>query len=449
MGPPEGIDTKKTAYWHQLLEKVAEGSVVPIIGRDLLTVEDGPERINLYTVFARKLAARLGIEFDPAAILDDGPLNTVACRYILDGGEPDEIYQVLSDVVSETQAVPVPASLTQLAAIRPFNLFVTTTFDDLLERAVRSTRNADPQVLAYSTRSRGGGAPLTDERPTIYHVFGRVSPLPDYVVTEEDALEFMFSLQSSRTQPTAVLQRLWQSNLLIIGCSFPAWAVRFFLRLAREKRLLFADRERVVYTVDPQASRDPGFLQFLRAFRTRVEVISDCSGEDFCAELSRRWAARADEAAPDVPEAGSVFVSYASEDRDRVERFVANLKGKGFKVWFDRQALGPGDPWRQVILQGIRQCSAFIPVLSKVSATETAREYRVEWTEAIDWSRAMAADDRFLFPVVIDEIPPDAPSLPTAFPAVNWTRVENGTVPDELAQRLSEAIRRKKMVARR
>lgn len=430
--------------------------MVPIVGRDLLRVhadDNGAPSLasetpaNLYQILARRLGLALGVDADTAALSDGNPLNTIACQYITEGGDPDQIYSALWDIVPTLADVPLPVALTQLAAIPTFNLFVTTTFDGLLERSIREARGT-AQVLAYSARNQVGTAVL-DSEPTVYHVFGKVSALPDYVVTDEDALEFMFSLQSSRTQPVAMLQRLWASNPLLIGCSFPGWAVRFFLRLAREKRLLFADRERIAYVVDPEAGKDAGLLQFLKAFRTRVEVISDYTAEGFCAELSRQVSISPQQAPVAVPEPESVFVSYASEDRARVEPIVADLRQHGFKVWFDQQALGPGDPWRQLIQQGIRQCSAFIPVLSRVSARETAREYRIEWSQAIEWSSAMAADDRFLFPVVIDDVPPETASLPPKLRAVDWTRLVDGIVPEELVQRLREARRRKKSGERR
>lgn len=449
MEPAVPSDTRRSAYWPQLLQKVADGAVVPIVGRDLLKVTTGDTTANLYQIIARRLAEVLGVEVDGSALAAGNPLNTVACRYIIDGGDPDLIYSSLWDIVPGLMEVPVPAALAQLVAIPKFNLFVTTTFDGLLERAVQQARGSAPQVLAYSARNQMGAAPGPETQPTVYHVFGRVSPLPDYVVTDEDALEFMFSLQASRTQPVAMLQRLWASNLLIVGCSFPSWAVRFFLRLAREKRLLFADRERIAYVVDPEAARDAGLLQFLKAFRTRVEVISDYSAEEFCAELSRRWTTLAQQAPADVPERESVFVSYASEDRPRVEPLVADLRKRGFTVWFDQQSLGPGDPWRELIRQGIRQCAAFIPVLSRESVQRSGREYWLEWTRAAEWSGAMAADDRFLFPVAIDDVPAETASLPPKFRDVNWTRITTGTIPDELALRLSEARRRKKMGERR
>ncbi|MGE3511126.1 MAG: hypothetical protein AB7N65_19815, partial [Vicinamibacterales bacterium] len=86
---------------------------------------------------------------------------------------------------------------------------------------------------------------------------------------------------------------------------------------------------------------------------------------------------------------------------------------------------------------------------SRVSAAETARESRIEWAPAHEWAGAMAADDRFVFPNALDDVPPETTALPPLFRETNWTRVTDGAIPDELAQRLSDARRRKKIGDRR
>ena len=104
-----GSDSKRNAYWPQLLKKVADGSVVPIVGRDLLTVHtdesggpppDSDTTANLYPIMARRLGAALGVDANNADLSDGNPLNSVACQYITEGGDPDLIYGTLWDIVS-------------------------------------------------------------------------------------------------------------------------------------------------------------------------------------------------------------------------------------------------------------------------------------------------------------------------------------------------------------
>src|SRR6185369_8350871 len=136
--------------------------------------------------------------------------------------------------------------------------------------------------------------------PTVFHLLGRISPTEDFVVTEEDALEFVHSLQQSL--PTTLFTELYQKDLLVIGCRFPAWLVRSILRLARPARLRLSNG-RTVFVVDTGAREDQALIEFLRTFKTRTEVFERESPIEFVNELHARWLARTTSAAAAGPPA--------------------------------------------------------------------------------------------------------------------------------------------------
>jgi hypothetical protein len=439
------IDDSDSEPWDLLLHQIAQGSVVPIIGRDLLTIAPG---VTLYADVAARLAAALRVPTDAIDPASSNPLYAVAAQYIIRGGEVDNIYRGLARIVKQMPPPPVPEALRQLAQITQFSLFVTTTFDDLMARAIAEERGAPPRVLNFSTKSAADDyarAPGT----TVYHLLGKISALQDYVVTEEDALESVFALQSSR-QPTQLLHELGQRTLLIVGCSFPAWAVRFFLRLTRGRRLLFADREKVAFIVDPGASADAGLLQFLDTFKTRTEVFAHHGAADFVNELHTRWRELSPAAPPDdVMPLGAVFVSYASENRARAEAIVRALQARDVPVWFDRQQLAAGDGWDAKIRRNLDHASAFVPILSADAIRQTESYFFAEWNQSVERSRRIARNARFIFPVVIDDVSPDHPAIPDEFRAAQWTTILDDDVPEALINGLNEAVRRMKQDSRR
>jgi hypothetical protein len=441
-GIPDDPDSEP---WDLLLQNIAQGSVVPVIGRDLLEVAPG---VTLYSELATRLAAALRLPADAVAADPASPLNAVAARHIISGGEVDDIYRGLARIMIQMPAPPIPEALRKLAQITQFSLFVTTTFDDLIANAIADERGDPPRVLNFSNRTAGDDytrAPGT----TVYHIMGRVSGLQDYVVTEEDALESVFALQSPR-QPTQLLHELAQRSLLIVGCSFPSWAVRFFLRLTRGRRLLFADREKVAFIVDPGASADAGLLQFLNTFKTRTEVFAHHGASDFVDALHTRWLALNPAAPPaDVMPFGSVFVSYASEDRVRVEPIVRALQAHDLPVWFDREQLEPGDGWDAKIRWNLDQASAFVPILSDTAIKQTERYFFAEWNQSVERSRRFARGTRFIFPVAIDAVDPNNPVIPDEFRAVQFTPVSGGEVPEPLITNLTAAVKRMKQDIRR
>jgi predicted ATPase len=63
----------------------------------------------------------------------------------------------------------------------------------------------------------------------------------------------------------------------------------------------------------------------------------------------------------------SIFISYSRVDDSFAHRITAALQAVGFEVWFDQGTLAVGDQWRERIVSGIRECSAFVVVLSESS----------------------------------------------------------------------------------
>jgi len=152
------LDDADSELWDVLLESLAEGCVVPIVGLDLLTF-GGDEKPPLYTELAARLAAAFKMSPDVAASNAANPLGAVAADHILRGQDSSKIYRSLAAILQRMEPLPIPAPLQQLAGIEKFNLFVTTTFDSQLERAVHVARGERPRVYSYSTKSQ----PMADE----------------------------------------------------------------------------------------------------------------------------------------------------------------------------------------------------------------------------------------------------------------------------------------------
>jgi hypothetical protein len=145
--------TVREFFWDDLLEFIEERRVIPVVGAELLTVpnpaEEGKETA-LLTLLAHKLGERLRVPTDD--FTGDDALHLTVCRYLQAGGRREEIYPRLRTLLKEL-APPVPRALRQLARIRHFNLYVTTTFDSLLSEALDDERfggAAKTATLAYA-----------------------------------------------------------------------------------------------------------------------------------------------------------------------------------------------------------------------------------------------------------------------------------------------------------
>jgi hypothetical protein len=205
----------------------------------LLRVQTDTGPRLLYEWLAEKLAARLNVEV--LALPSAYTLNDVVCQFLANRGRREEAYTRLRTILRETNFAPPPA-LVQLAQITDFDLFVTTTFDPLLEQALNAERSAGAattEVIAYSP-NRVADLSVEREhqqRPVVYHLLGRLSASPTYVISDEDTLEFICALQSEHLTPEKLFHELEHNHLLLIGGNFSNWLARFFLRMAKRRRL--------------------------------------------------------------------------------------------------------------------------------------------------------------------------------------------------------------------
>jgi hypothetical protein len=143
--PPEGVLTQTIdkrvepspideSFWEELLLFIEDGKVIPVVGERAVTI--APNNELLYDWLALRLAEELKLPLMAFPAMPS--LNQVVTAWLLRGGSPKKIYLTLYQIL-QRKDVPEPGStLRDLAGIRDFNLFLTTTFDHLLERALHN-----------------------------------------------------------------------------------------------------------------------------------------------------------------------------------------------------------------------------------------------------------------------------------------------------------------------
>jgi TolB-like protein len=122
----------------------------------------------------------------------------------------------------------------------------------------------------------------------------------------------------------------------------------------------------------------------------------------------------------------SIFLSYASEDRQAARSIGDSLAKLGMEVWLDESELGGGDAWDQKIRKQIRECDYFMPIVSARTEARHEGYFRREWRLAVERTLDMADDHLFLLPVVIDDTDQAHARVPERFLTVQWLRVPDG-----------------------
>lgn len=101
-----------------------------------------------------------------------------------------------------------------------------------------------------------------------------------------------------------------------------------------------------------------------------------------------------------------IFISYVREDSDRVDGLCKVLDAARIPYWRDRDSLGPGDAWKAIIRDAVRNGSlVFLACFSENSRAKDKSYMNEELRLAIDEFRMMPPGRTWLIPVRLDEGP--------------------------------------------
>lgn len=448
-------DRKRARFWNQLLDLIAKGDVVPIVGEELLQVPGEPPGTTLYPELAKRFADLCGIEVEEQFREN---LSATVRRHPDFRDSPFNVYDDLGKEYEQWNP-PIPEPLKALAKITHLNLFVSTTFDDCLERALNETRfdgKRRTEVIAYSPKNVPSEAVVTDKLghglPVVFQCFGNYRTPLQFALTEGDIVEYLHALQTAEYRPKRIFSELYDRPLLLLGNSFPDWLTRIFLRMVRQKSLHQGESKQ--YVAD--SKKDPQLRFFLRNFTINTEVIDDMAPAEFVMELAAKWterfghggAAKPTRTQPVETKAMSqnaVFISYCRTDpngaiaRDQEIALALRdaLVARDVDVWLDQRALEGGDDYSKKIRRYINTCSVFVPLISETTEARADGFFRMEWGWALERLPHFTGSDRqFLLPVVIDKIDPAEAKIPEEFRRVQWSRLREGKPDNELLDRI-------------
>jgi hypothetical protein len=442
--------------WSKLLQSIAKGVVIPIVGRDLLRLEIEGRAQLVYEYLAERLAAELEVECEPSASIDQ-----VVAAYLNASrrNSRDDVnvktFEILNKLRDAQGQLPVPEPLRKLATIEPLRLFVSTTVDSLLAKTLGSPAD---HVFAYAPNSVLTDIPRDYSRSphrVVFHLFGRISGIPDSALIDEETLEFIWKLheESMSGRLANLFDELRTKRLLLIGNAHPDWLARFFVRLSRRERL-YSGNEAREFVADGAVVADAHLRDFLENFSPQTKSFGVANPIEFVDQLAEKW-----DAFPDKPavaevhasvlaaKAPAVFVSYASQDVEAVERLQTSLGGAGLDVWFDKGRLGSGDPWWPVIEQNIATCDVFVPVISANTNKRDEGIFIREWNRALERLRDMdRATARLIHPVIVDDTPESAVSF-SGFRDFHYTRAAGGEPKAEFIKTLTDIVRERRLKA--
>lgn len=350
--------------------------------------------------------------------LNKSPGNLNFREFVLENKtEPflqESIVNSFTEIIKENSLVEEP--LKKLARITDFNFFISTTFDKAFESILKSERGLKDDGIVEIEYSNPYRVPkayhdiekkVKDGAPVVFKFLGSMTSRC-CAITEEEILEYIFSLKNENQLARFLNESVEGKNLLFIGNNFPNWLMRFFIRIITNEPYVMCKTSKII--ADNYAHKDLNLSMFLEHFKTQILALTDeefNNAREFVNQLYSHWVNYKDVKIPKRYR-GSVFLSFNHKDRDKIRDVWKELAANGIETWFDESELHSGDNHRQVITQKIKECDAFIPFLSKHSVdSPNSYVYSVEWDLAMA-RRKVREDDTtnhsFIHPIIIDDL---------------------------------------------
>ena len=451
-------------FWDDLLDFIEKRKVVPVVGRELITVTVEGQEVPLYRAIAEKLLKKYGLAANKDVVLrPHQELNDAVVELSQRGKRVQELYRPINELLQRFMGQTQVASeaLRILAGIRNFDLFITTTFDDVLVNTLDQVRGhgekSSDRIIYAPNLTEKERRDLPERRASNYHavfyLFGQASESPFYAIHDEDTLEFMYNLLTRNSAvPERMIGEVLSRNLLLIGCSFADWLSRFFIRLSNVKRLSSNERSTWEFLVGEEVSQDESLTIFLKRFSQNSRLYP-CGARAFIKELAQRWDERHPLEKEEKPQQdqnqniGEIFLSYSHADIVAAKTLYKELtKELGAEIiWFDKERLKPGDDWDTEIKAAITRCKIFIPLLSSNTQADVGGYLPKEWEAAMYRSKWFPGSKFKIIPVVLGREDDDKDNpfdwIPEDFRKNQFGNAPAGHMSDQLRGTIQNELR--------
>lgn len=370
--------------WNKLTQHIIDGKVIPVIGPELLTVNN----VNINKFIIDGLGRKLGIAKAPNSFSEIVYSPEYKAMFGKRDVDRDRIYNLVNKIFAKT-IFPATSQLERFLSIRQFPFVITTSFAPIVEQTMYKIWKDELHVLRFNNNPTQNddintGADL--RKPTVYYMFGKVCEgVKNYVLTDTDMLDYVSSWLSNdnRARPKNLCNELKDKYLLMLGNNYSNWLFRFIWYSMRKP-----DLSHGMLAYD---SLDDQLINFLERAETFTRKNTSEVIDQIISRIDKKLAENELTKFNQPEENMDVFISYSRSDSGVAEKLYETLTAQGKRVWYDRNNLSDGGNFMEEIRKAIRTSKYFVPILSDNITKEKgdSHVYRNEWDTAIDVAISM------------------------------------------------------------
>lgn len=242
--------------WEVLMKRIKDGRCTPFLGAGVYS--EGP---SLRSAVAKKWATEYNYPF-----ADGADVARVARFLNVEYGDAE---YASGKYVEELAKLPTPNfddpnEPYNILAKLPLPIYITTNYDDMMERALRKNQRDVKPDLCKWVKSLEDTSPLSEQgfqpnvaNPSVFHLYGYTQTQQSMVMSEDDYFQFLINVSKDQELiPKRIQQAITGTSLLLLGYSLEDWDFRILFHFLAGYLKNSTSKTHVAVQLSPSAGTD-------------------------------------------------------------------------------------------------------------------------------------------------------------------------------------------------
>jgi len=242
--------------WEVLMKRIKDGRCTPFLGAGVYS--EGP---SLRSAVAKKWAGEYNYPF-----ADGADVARVARFLNVEYGDAEYASGKYCEELTKlpTPNFDDPNEPYNILAKLPLPIYITTNYDDMMERALlKNQRDVKPDLCKW-VKSLEDTSPLAEQgfqpnvaNPTVFHLYGYMQTQQSMVMSEDDYFQFLINVSKDpELIPKRIQQAITGTSLLLLGYSLEDWDFRILFHFLAGYLKNSTSKTHVAVQLSPSASTD-------------------------------------------------------------------------------------------------------------------------------------------------------------------------------------------------
>jgi hypothetical protein len=283
--------------WKLLLRRIKDGKCTPFLGAGACC-EKIPIGSQIANEWAKKYEYPMEDSYDLIRVAQFVAVTEDAMT------PKEEICKKINELLKEVtpKYFEIPDELHGVLADLPLPVYITTNYDDLMVRALKSRGKTPNQEICrwnkclMQRKQTSSDFDPTPEKPLVFHLHGFCEIPESLVLTDDDYLDFLVAISMEQNLlPPRIQEAFTSTSLLFLGYRIADWDFKVLFRILAGYLERSISRTHISVQLVPgnvSETQKEKAQEYLDSYFAELHIQvywHDC--REFAAELKTRWEA--------------------------------------------------------------------------------------------------------------------------------------------------------------